>query len=269
MRSFEFESWDAGRVQVNKEFAPILSRNGLRTFDALMNYSGGQTAKNVLAERVTTRIDLDDDAGRTHAFYIKRHTPAPVKEYLKAWSRFRKPLLSARFEWEAILNFHAVGISTMIPVAYGERGRYSFLVTESLEECSKLSHWVRDENPDEEQLEEVVKQVAEITRTMHRAGMHHQDYYLGHLMLARTATPRTIHVIDLGRVLKRPRLHSRWIVKDLAQLNYSARMLDQKYQRVFVEHYFQRPKEECDRSLLNRIEQKTEQIARHSKRHAL
>ncbi|MCA9041334.1 MAG: hypothetical protein KDA65_13355 [Planctomycetaceae bacterium] len=269
MRSFEFDIWDAGRIQVNREFSEILRRNELTTFDSLMNYTGGKTAKDVLQERVTTRIDLESEDGKNRSFYIKRHTPAPVKEYLKAWSRFRKPLLSARYEWEAILNFHGVGISTMIPVAFGEQGRYSFLVTESLEECWKLSHWVKDHQEKEDLLEPVVKQVAEITRKMHEAGMHHQDYYLGHLLLAKNVAPQKIHVIDLGRVLKRPKLHSRWIVKDLAQLNYSARMLESKYQNLFLEHYFQQPKSKCDRGLLNRIERKTAQIARHSQRHAL
>ncbi|QDU81214.1 Lipopolysaccharide core heptose(I) kinase RfaP [Polystyrenella longa] len=269
MKNFEFENWDEGRVQVNQEFTAVLKQNGLTTFNALMDYSGGETAKNVLAERVTTRIDLTDTSGASRSFYIKRHTPAPMKEYLKAWSRLRTPLLSARYEWEAILNFHQVGISTMIPVAFGEKGRYSFLITESLEDCWKLSHWVRDQQPEEEQLESVVKQVAEITRKMHSAGMHHQDYYLGHLMLAKNGSPQTIHVIDLGRVLKRPRLHERWIVKDLAQLRYSASMLDSRYHDLFVENYFERSKSACDQALLQRIKRKTEQIARHSQRHAL
>ncbi|MEZ6047539.1 MAG: hypothetical protein R3C11_18555 [Planctomycetaceae bacterium] len=102
-------------------FAPILKNHELDSFDALMNYTGGKTAKNVLQERVTTRIDLSDSEGQPHAFYIKRHT-CPTERVSSHFSaRLRKPLLSARYG-EDDPEFSYDLISTMIPVAFGERG---------------------------------------------------------------------------------------------------------------------------------------------------
>ncbi|MBT6486097.1 MAG: hypothetical protein HOK71_15725, partial [Planctomycetaceae bacterium] len=144
MKNFALECWDEGRVTVNRAFADSLRAHNLTTFDAIMNYTGGSIAKNVLRERTTTRIDLPETSGPKQAFFLKRHGPSPLKEYIKPWLRLTRPILGARNEWNAILAFHEIGIPTMIPVAIGESGRDSFLLTESIEGCRKLSHWVED-----------------------------------------------------------------------------------------------------------------------------
>ena len=146
MKSLEFEEWDGGRLVVNREFGGILRANGLATFHGLMTHQGGDVAKNVLRERTTTRIALTDTNGGRQAFYLKRHSPAPWKEYVKPLLRLARPMLGARHEWNAILQFHAAGISTMTPVAFGESGGHSFLLTAALDGCTKLSHWVRAES---------------------------------------------------------------------------------------------------------------------------
>ncbi|MGH7202562.1 MAG: lipopolysaccharide kinase InaA family protein, partial [Planctomycetaceae bacterium] len=139
MRSFAFERWDDGRLTVNRDFAPLLRAHGLTTFHALMHEVGGEVAKNLLRERTTSRFRLEDEDGSHCDFYIKRHRPPPVKEYVKPLLRLTWPVLGARNEWNALLDFHAAGISTMTPVALGEAGGESFLVTESLDGCTKLS----------------------------------------------------------------------------------------------------------------------------------
>ena len=39
MKSFAFDDWDGGRLTVNREFAPLLTRHALTTFDAIANFS--------------------------------------------------------------------------------------------------------------------------------------------------------------------------------------------------------------------------------------
>jgi len=283
LKSFAFERWDHDRLVVNSSAAAILRSNRLTTFRALMDYQGGTNAKNVLRERTTTRIVLTDETGREQPFYIKRHRPPPWKEYVKPWLRLTRPILGARNEWEAILRFHAASIRTMIPIALGECRRHSFLVTASIEGCEKLSHWMDDhliDGPrlDRSQIIPLLVDVAQITRRMHAAGLHHQDFYLTHLLLPdepdrpaeEDEESRTgIHVIDLGRARYRKRLSRRWIVKDLAQLNYSARLLTHSDRRRFLELYLGRPLTPADRPFVRRIVRKSVAIARHSRRNRL
>lgn len=277
MRKFVLEHWDGGRLIVNRDFAPILRRHCLATFDALMQFQGGRVAKNLLPERTTTKFVLTDDDGE-RALYIKRHGPAPWKEYVKPLLRLTLPVLGARAEWNAMIRFHAVGIPTMTPVALGESGRLSFVVTEAIEGCTKLSHWMethRNGQGDrhDPRDRELVDAVARLARTMHGHGMHHQDFYLTHLLAPRRAADGTpdppLYIIDLGRVRRFKRRPQRWIVKDLAQLNYSAGRLTQTERFRFLRAYLDRPLQRRDLGLIRRIARKSAAIARHSRRNRL
>lgn len=274
MKSFEFDAWDDGRLTVNRDWARVLQSHGLTTFDSLMHQSGGTVAKNLLRERTTTRFELSDDDGKTHGFYIKRHSRPPLKEYIKPWLRLRTPIFGARGEWEAMLRFHAAGIPTMVPVCLGERGSSSFVVTEAIEGHNKLSHWMEaafqsNGSADRTKIENVIQRIATIAGMMHRAGMHHQDFYLTHLLLPPDESADGIRVIDLGRVRVRRRLATRWIVKDLAQLNYSAPFVTQSDRQRFLEAYLGRPLNDGDRRFVRKIARKSNAIARHSHKHSL
>lgn len=274
MTHFSLETWDSGRLTVNAALAAPLRAHGLATFDALWNHTGGTVAKNLLKERTTTRIVLSDAHGREHVFFLKRHTRPPWKEYLKPLLRLTWPILGARNEWNAILKFHAAGIPTMVPAALGESGGNSFLLTAAIEGCRKLSepapsHRRIDGPHARSEMRPILRAIARAARTMHDHGLHHQDFYLGHLMVPVHGPPEPLYVIDLGRVRHSARLSSRWIVKDLAQLNYSARDATRGERLRFLREYLGRALTAADRSLLNRIARKTERIARHSKRNRL
>lgn len=299
---FALDTTDAHRLVVNRDFAPILRAHGLLTFDALWNYSGGSVAKNLLKERTTTRIALPDDDGREQVFFLKRHTRPPFKEYVKPLLRLTWPIVGARNEWDAILRFHEAGIPTMTPAALGESAGNSFLLTAAIEDCRKLSQMIEQErgagrerrldaahhankqsaapsatsappsdkaaNPAQAS-RPIIRQIARAARAMHGHGLHHQDFYLGHLMIPEHGPPEPLYVIDLGRVRHSTRLGQRWIIKDLAQLNYSARLASNSERLRFLQEYLGRPLDESDRPFLRRIQRKTERIAGHSKKNKL
>ncbi|MGE3314637.1 MAG: lipopolysaccharide kinase InaA family protein [Planctomycetaceae bacterium] len=290
MKNSEFEAWDDGRLVVNQDFAATLRRNGLITFDSVMQHRGETVAKNLLRERVTTRFTLRNEDGSEDAFYIKRHSPPPWKEYIKPLLRLTSPMLGARHEWEAILQFHRAGIPTMTPVALGESGGHSFLITHALEGCTKLSHWLqpahgtigvhfgadakpaapgRSDRRSSAEKRGIIRKLGQIARTMHSSGMHHQDFYLTHFLRPNDVDDDRLYVIDLGRVRRRKLLAKRWIVKDLAQLNYSSPQVTKADRLRFLETYLGRPLNRADRPLLWQIERKTHAIRRHSARHQL
>lgn len=271
MSRFELENWDSGKVTVNKSFADLLRSRQWVTFDQIWSRSANaDVTKNLRTDRVTLRFVLSD-GDRDRTFYIKRHSRSSWKEYVKPLLRLTWPILGARNEWNAILQFHDAQIPTMTPVALGESGEHSFLITEGLENCTKLSQLddvagdaINESSPRRRQL---LNQIASIASRMHGAGLHHQDFYLGHLMLSRTS-PEVLYVIDLGRVQKQNPLAQRWIIKDLAQLNYSADASDRERLR-FLRAYFGRPIQRSDLSLIRQIQSKSAKIGRHTKKNRL
>ena len=274
MTRFEFERWDEGRLIVNRDEADLLRANGLTTFESIMGHQGGTLAKNLLRERTTTQISLPDNNGSARTYFLKRHRPSPWKEYLKPLLRATWPILGARNEWQAIIRFQECGISTMIPVALGESGRHSFLMTKAIEGCTKLTRWmanhaVQRRNGDARETRRIIAQVAGIARTMHAAGMHHQDFYLTHFLVPDANPEQSVYVIDLGRARKHRHLSHRWIVKDLAQLDYSAHLATRTERGRFLAEYLGRSLCAEDRPLIRRIRRKSAAIARHSRKNRL
>ena len=283
---FELDKWDDGKLVVNHAFANLLRRQHWTTFAAIWSHTAEATvAKKLRTDRITLRFTLDD-AGHERAFYIKRHGRSSLKEYLKPLFSLRLPILGARNEWNALLAFHEAELPTMTPVAFGQHGANSFLITEALENCTKLSELettkpkgsssvnaihAEDASPDRRSL---VERVARTTQRMHNAGLHHQDYYLGHLLLPNPpATCESlsdrVYVIDLGRVRKQNPLSQRWIVKDLAQLNYSAHGASLTERVRFLRQYLGHKIGPADKKLIASIATKTVAISRHSKKNSL
>lgn len=271
MKQFDLETWDSGRLTVNRAFADLLCQHQWQTFASIWDRTAqAPIAKKLRTDRVTLRFTLTD-AGHERVFYIKRHVRSSWKEYVKPLLRLTWPILGARNEWQAILDFHLAGLPTMIPVALGENGPNSFLVTEGLENCIKLSEINRQQPSGDvgrhDPRSNLLRHVAAIARTMHRNGLNHQDFYLGHLMQSER-DPNLIFVIDLGRVQKHRKLSRRWIVKDLAQLQYSASATAREQLR-FLKEYLGRRLTTQDKSLMFAIQSKSAAIARHSQKNQL
>lgn len=263
MKSFAFDRWDHGRLLINHDYAALFEAAHWTTFDVVWQAtSQAVIAKDAGTERVTCRFELAGDQG-PQAFYIKRHVAASLYETIKPLLHGRLPCLGAKVEWDALLAFHDAGLATMLPVALGQGGSESFLITAELTGCTKLS-----ECPPGEQTE-CISSVAEVARQMHGAGLHHQDFYLGHLLRPDDHNG-PIHIIDLGRVQKHsPWFARRWIVKDLAQLNYSAKTARATDRLRFWQAYQGRPLTDSDKPLIRRILSKTKRIARHSQKNGL
>ncbi len=262
--------WDSGRLAVNRRFASLLRERGLTTVAAFMQFEGGEVVKQAVADRRTDRIRLTGSEFSAFEGFLKRHRRPCWREYLKAWLRLTRPMLGARGEWEAMWRFQKAGLPTMTPVAFGECAEGSFVLSESLEPGQKLSTLVAEPALEPPRRQRLVRAVAGLARRMHDAGLHHQDFYLGHLLCRIDQPGEPVFVLDLGRARRLRRLGRRWIVKDLAQLNYSAagRLTAADRLRFLTEYLGHRPGH-SDRRLLDRVVRKSHAIARHSLKNRL
>jgi len=276
---FEVEHWDDGRLLVNRRFAEVLKASGLTSFESLFSHSTGEIVRQ-LDNRITSRIVLRGES-RDEAVFLKRHERASMAQRLRPRLRGSLPTLGARYEWDAILRFHAAGLPTMTPIAFGESGGRSLVMTQDLYAKGTLLEWVNETfagtGPETgaspatvtSLVRRLAERIAQIARRMHDCRMHHQDFYLNHLLYCGAIEELEIRVIDLGRVRQPRRLTRRWIIKDLAQLDFSARRLSCSERLRFLRLYLGRPFRPEDRWLVRRIFVKSRRIAAHTARHGL
>lgn len=195
---------------------------------------GGGEVHRHIKNRLTYEVRL----GKLH-FYVKRHLGCGWGEVLKEWYRLRKPVVSARTEWEGAAILAAAEVRVPKVLGKGERGRYphaieSFVVLDALEDCETLEHfkdgwmdytgsrWVTLKRA-------LIDEVARMGHTMHGQGINHRDFYINHFLINRDLIRNwrpsqsiPLNLIDLHRVQHRPYVPTRWLIKDLASLLFSA-----------------------------------------------
>jgi len=196
-----------------------------------MNFKGAVFSKG--NNRRTFSIDLDN-----RHFFIKIHTGVGWKEIFKNIFQFKKPVISAKNEWQAIKKLGTIGIPTMSIAAYGEKGAnpatiQSFVMTDTLPDVLSLEKFCPEYfsgRLDKGKIllkRAIIKKLAEIARTIHGNGMNHQDFYICHFLIQindKRITPETLRLflIDLHRVMIHPKTPQRWIRKDLAGIYFSS-----------------------------------------------
>jgi hypothetical protein len=218
-------------------------------FTSIMDLAGD--SKRFIDRRQTIRIEIDG-AG----YFLKKHKGVGWGEIFKNLSSLKRPTLGARTEWEGIQTLEALGISTLSPVAFGERGTnpaeiHSFLMTRELEGMVKLSviH-EKFETLSEAQTQlirhELILAVAKVAKRFHEAGCVHADFYLCHFMVKdrdwsqfKAGAPLDLHLIDLHRMRQYPKIPASKQVKEIGALFYSAThlKLTKDEQDLFIQNY--------------------------------
>lgn len=200
-------------------------------------------------------------AGR--GYFLKLHEGVGWGEIAKNLLQLRLPVVGARNEYEAIQTLHRLGIDTLTIAGYGERGfdpatRLSFLVTDELADVVSLEQlcgeW-RSRPPAYLLKRGLIERLADISRTMHGAGLNHRDFYLCHFLLgttqpitADTIATAPLYLMDLHRAQQRRHVPRRWLVKDLGALYYSA--LDSGLSRRDVLRFMRRYRGKSLRAIL-------------------
>lgn len=265
------EIWDAGRVHVVARYAPLLRAHGLDTLERLMRFGGGQRMRAVPG-RSTVRIELARPDGGVEVLFLKRYEP----EYLSAGRRVLRFLRwpaaqdEAQREWEAIRLLRSHGFQTAEPVAFGQERRRG-VVTRSLLMTAQIprataAHELLPQLRGEAR-RRLIQKLAEWTARFHGAGFAHKDLYLSHFFVAPGAegsAPELV-CIDLQRLIRPRWLRRRWLVKDLAQLAYSARLVGARRTELlrFYKFYFRRVRiENADRRFIRRVWRRVRRLER-------
>lgn len=259
---------DTARVTIVEGARSLLATAGLASFGDFMDYAGGTRVCHKRG-RSTVRVQIG-----SRAFYLKRNRFHWV-EFFKGLLRLRLPVRGAFREWRNIARVQAVGVPTLVPIAFGERPLLgietsSFSLTEELYGCEPLDQVLRrDFSASLSALQlarkrALVRQLGQLARRLHGHGLFHQDFYLSHFFLG---SGDVLHLIDLQRVLHRPLRTGHFRIKDLAQLNYSAgrlACLSRTDRLRFLHAYFAHSKlTSLNKHLVCAVLAKTARIARH------
>jgi heptose I phosphotransferase len=257
-----------GTVEVSAKVLPLLASAGLSQFRDFMDYSGGTHICHKRGRSVY-RLEVGE-----RAFYLKRNRFHWV-EFWKRISRLKWPPRGALVEWKNILAVREAGIPTVSPVAMGECVKFgldiaSFTLTEELYGAIPLDVVLQKElsgtldDAGRLRKRRLTLELAATARKLHGSGMYHQDFYLSHFYLGRG---ETLYLIDLQRVGRRTRVPTRFRVKDLGQLNYSADFTGgvsrADRMRFFLAYLGKKSLGPADKKLARKVLAKTRRIARH------
>lgn len=224
-----------GGITADEDALDMLRALKLDTLEAVFEYEGEGYLRHH-ANRENYHIVADLQEGRAD-FFLKRHRGFEIKEAVKFLMAHSPAKSAARREWDNIFRLEGHGISTMRPIAFGEKKllgieRKSFLITETIPSAVPLDSFLREhysENTTGEKLRQkraLLWDAGALVRRLHSAGLTHMDLYLNHIFVRETPDgDKVLHLIDLQRLEKRWIFKRRWVVKDLAALLYSMRDL--------------------------------------------
>ncbi len=234
----------------------------------LMENMQGKIARE-MKDRQTLRFEIN---GR--GYYRKWHRGVGWREIFKNLLQLRLPVLGATNEWKALNKLRALNIPSLIPLAYGVRGKnparqQSFIVTRELADVVQLDHYFEQNSVAIKPRLLILKQLALMVRALHEAGINHRDLYLCHFMLKPESLVAgnnpEIYLIDLHRAQCRVQVPRRWQIKDLAALYYSSLNLgfNRRDSLRFLKIYFDCPLRdilENNASLLKQVQQRALKI---------
>lgn len=237
---------------VSKSLQACLSKQGLDTIEGAFAFdSGDEIYKPGLGHRERIAFTVTDEVGHKHQLYMKRYSADPLSDRLRRWWTHGLATTPGSVEFENILAVRREGILTAEPIicdgrsANADSDGRSYLIVAAvpgvkLEECMD-DFLARNANkPDA--AEAFTRTLAELVRTLHRAGFVHRDLYSSHIFLHESDGCMNLHLIDLARAFRPRWRRTRWRVKDLAQLKYSPPMRNwaERYWPLFISEYLGR-----------------------------
>lgn len=260
-------------LQIVSEWQPLLDAARLTTLDAIFALPNDASLSKPGLPRWRERLHrtLRDNARSETEVFIKRFESVPLRQQLRRW--LTDPNHGTAWtEWTWLNRMAQAGIAAPAPIAYGEEmvgawERRSAVLMGSVSGTS-LEQWCR-RHP--RRLASAAQcAVADVVARFHALGIVHRDLYLAHLFCDDPDAPAPrVSMIDLQRVRRLGWRQRRWLVKDLASLNYSTpdwAATPRDRMRWLKRYLAVRTLDRAQRILARLILAKTERIRQHDER---
>jgi hypothetical protein len=235
-------------------YESFLSACGLGGLDAVFRWEQGDRLDKPGLEpwRQRWRIALGGPGEGAATYYLKRFSRPPLFRQVGRWRNGGWRLSTAGLEFENARALAEAGIAAADAVAFGQEmagpwERRSFVLLREVAGVS-LERWLPNHVPPPTQeadwrgRRDRVDGLARFVAAFHEAGFVHRDLYLSHVFIQPLPDSRErvkgqvaadggavsagpvrdlFRLIDLQRVFRPRWRQRRWVVKDLAALNYS------------------------------------------------
>ena len=255
-----------GHLYVNEKYVSGLVKNAVHSFDDIYNFKteGHKFTDN--PGRTVETIVLDNER-----MFIKKHFPANNK----ISSKSEKNIIEfARLEWKNHLICANFGINVPVPVLWGYATDpvRAVMVTLEIANSESLENILKNNNlpADFTKRLDFIRKIADVARSLHSNNYCHKDFYTGHILVQSEGlmdvSDPVFYLIDLQRVVKMKFLKQRWIVKDLAQLNFTSDYdcISLKDKLRFMRLYFGVKNFSREhRKLIEKILNKTKRMRKH------
>ena len=266
---------------INVDYKAALSSLGLTSIDAVFSFSSAKNlAKSNLAP-FRSRLQFDIGAAQSlppTTVFLKRYCKPPVLVQLKNWLSHRRRISCASCEVEPIRELPAAGVCTPKVIAYGRQWgtlceKRSFIITEKIPDAEALERKLPDcfnDPPTTENLKsrrDFVARLASFVRKFHNTGYCHRDLYFSHIFCR---TDGTFCLIDLARSFKPALMHPRFLIKDIAQIHYSApaaHFSGSDRLRFYLAYTACNRLTQRDKAFIRKVLAKANRMAEHDRKH--
>ncbi|MHC4076692.1 MAG: lipopolysaccharide heptosyltransferase II, partial [Planctomycetota bacterium] len=214
---------------IDPDFQAGLAQMGLLTIDDVFSFAGGENLKkaNLAEHRTRIKFQMKSPAA---TLFLKRYDRPPVLAQLKNFLSAGKRCCMASTDYTPARQLAAQRINTPETIAYGcQWGKFfekrSYIITKEIPNAQSLEKSLPEfctsycDTAGLCEKRQFLNQLAEFIKKFHATGYRHRDLYFSHIFYDRDGN---FHLIDLARAFK-PRFRpSRFKLKDIAQLCYSA-----------------------------------------------
>jgi len=266
---------------INTDYKAALADLGLTSINAIFSFDTGKNlAKSNLAP-YRSRLQFDIGAAQSlppTTVFLKRYDKPPVLVQLKNWLSHRRRISCASCEVEPIRELPAAGVCTPKIIAYGSQWdalfeKRSFIITEKIPGAEALERKLPDcfnDPPTTENLKsrrDFIARFAAFIKRFHQTGYCHRDLYFSHIFYR---TDGTFYLIDLARAFKPTVLRRRFLIKDIAQIHYSAPascFSRSDRLRFYLAYTARNRLTRRDKAFIRKVLIRTNRMAKHDRKH--
>ena len=184
-------------------------------------------------------------------YYIKRFSKGSFFQNFLNKLGILKDICNAVNEHSAYEILQDIGIDTPKLVCYGNEKKIwnnrSFVISEEIKNFEQLDFFLSKKKYQKDKInyqDRIYKKVVHIINKLHQNGIVHHDLYLCHFLLDLNSLDNKknikIYLIDFHRLVKKTKVSSKQISKELGDLLFSIKFFgnEERFQEILKTNYF-------------------------------
>jgi ribosomal protein L22 len=248
----------------------------LCSLESVFAYKGGEDLVKANLPGYRNRLEITAPSG-DYKLFLKRFINPPLKEQLKNWFSHKRRISMAAGEVKPAIELKEAKVNVPEVVAFGQVWKgiaeeKSFIITRQVPDSVSLETtlpgcFYKGGQVPKTAKKEFIKDLAEVIKDFHNRGFMHRDLYLSHIFY--NQQKKIFTLIDLARCFKPLLLKRRYLLKDIAQLYYSAPygVVSKSDRLRFYLYYTEKRKLSfMDKQFISRVKAKAGKMSRHDKK---